>query len=145
MLAHLRFRWELWRLERDQRSVGKKNEAKVLDAKKRKLSGDEIYVIENDAAGDYFHFQDEIRKLHSRYLWSQAARLLIPRPDLDDEEMWEHMPPNNVYLTEKGINHMRAAIRAERKGRAELFLMYVPGIVGILGALIGLTSILMKH
>jgi hypothetical protein len=145
VFAYLRFRWDLWQLEREQRKIGKKYEAMIKDANARKLSVGEIDTIEYEGTVDSLEFQENIWKLHSRYLCRQAARVLLPTPDLDNKEMWEHEPPNRVYLTEKGINHTRAAIRAERKARAEMFLMYVPGIVGILGTLIGLTSILVKH
>jgi hypothetical protein len=62
--------------------------------------------------------------------------------------MWVH-DGDRHFLTPAGFAQLRAAIRAERKARAEetkaradLFAMWVPGIVGILGALIGLASIL---
>ena len=59
--------------------------------------------------------------------------------------MWEKDDPNHVFLTERGINHMRALVRGERKAQADLFLMWMPGVVGILGALIGLAAILTGH
>jgi hypothetical protein len=124
------------------RQLEKKYEVELKAAKKRKASADEIHLIENDGAGDYFHFQDEIKQLHSRYLTTQASRLLIPRPPMNDDEMWESDGPNRFFITEHGIDHMRAAIRAERKARVELFLMWMPGVVGILGALIGLVAVL---
>ena len=61
---------------------------------------------------------------------------------MNDDEMWESDGPNRFFITEHGIDHMRAAIRAERKARVELFLMWMPGVVGILGALIGLVAVL---
>ncbi|MGC1349165.1 MAG: hypothetical protein WA858_05240 [Xanthobacteraceae bacterium] len=141
MFDYLRFRWKLGQLERELRQNEKHYETKLKTAKQRKASADELHLIQDEGAGEYFHFRDEIRKLHSRYLHTQASRLLIPRPSLNDETMWEHEGPF-VYLTEHGINHLRATIRAERKARVELFLMWVPGVVGILGALIGLVAIL---
>jgi hypothetical protein len=142
--GYVGFRWELFWLEREQRRLGKKHIAALKAAKLRKASADEIYVIDDDGAGDYFYIQDEIRKLHSRYLCSQTSRLLLPLPATSDETMWEKEGANYIYLTEHGINHLRAAIRAERKARVELFLMWMPGVVGILGALIGLAAILMQ-
>ena len=47
-----------------------------------------------------------------------------------------------AYLSQRGINKLRADIRAERKARVELLLMWVPGVVGVLGALIGLVAVL---
>jgi hypothetical protein len=74
----------------------------------------------------------------------KTSRLLLPLPATSDETMWEKEGANYIYLTEHGINHLRAAIRVERKARVELFLMWMPGVVGILGALIGLAAILMQ-
>ena len=142
MFGYLGFRWELFQLEREKRQLERKTAAAIKAAKSRKASRDEIDEIENDWAGDFFHFRDEIRKLHSRYLCSQASRLLLPQPPPSDETMWERDGPNHFYLTEHGINHLRAAIRSERKARVELFLLWVPGVVGLLGALIGLVAIL---
>jgi hypothetical protein len=45
-------------------------------------------------------------------------------------------------LSRAGINELRSAIRAEKKARVERFLMWAPGITGILGAAIGLAAIL---
>jgi hypothetical protein len=142
MFEYLRFRWKLGQLERERRQLEKINAAKLKAARERKASAEEIHLLQDDGASDYFHFQDEIRKLHSRYLFTQASRLLLPRPSMSDDTMWEREGPNSFYLTELGINHLRAAIRAERKARVELFLMLMSGVVGILGALIGLAAIL---
>jgi len=122
MFAYLGFRWEL--LEREQRQLEGKTAAAVKAAKKRNVSADEIYEIEHDGAGDYFHFQDEIGKLHSRYLSTQAARMLLPRPDLNDAVMWEKEGPNYIYLTEHGINHMKGGYT----GRTESASGAVPDV-----------------
>jgi hypothetical protein len=111
-------------------------------AKARNASRGEIETLEYERAMDGMDSSDEIRRLHSRYYFRQAARMLIPLPDSKDKELWEHEPPNRVYLTERGIVHMRSAIRAERKARLEMFLMWVPGVVGLLGTAIGLAAIL---
>jgi hypothetical protein len=142
MFGYFGFRWELFRLERGMRQLGREGDARVAVAKSNNASAEEIHAIERDDAIEGFRFQDEIRQLHSRYICTQSAPLIIPRPDFKDETMWEKEGPNYIYLTEHGINHMRAAIRAERKARLEMFLMWVPGVVGILGTLIGLAAIL---
>lgn len=143
MLDYLRFRWALYKLKREYRGVQRKNDAELARAKAAGKTGDDLYVIESDAAGDFFYFQDEVRRAHSRHLIQEAQRLLVPSPDSNDANLWDK-EGNRVWLTEKGINHMRAAVRAEKKARAELLLMWIPGIVGVLGALIGLASVLMS-
>jgi hypothetical protein len=80
----------------------------------------------------------------SAYLVSEADRLLIPLPDWDDENSWTTFNTDTVehVLSRTGIDELRSKIRAEKKARADRFVMWVPGIVGILGALIGLAAIL---
>jgi len=58
--------------------------------------------------------------------------------------MWDSEQGGFSYLSQLGINKLRADIRAERKARVELFLMWMPRVVGILGALIGLAAILVR-
>ena len=112
-------------------------DAALKIAKADKAPPDKIQELEYDAASEGWYFGDEIRKLHSKYLCRLAARMLIPLPDLTDKEMWEHEPPHYVHLTERGINHIRTAIRAEKKARVELLLMWMPGVVGELCAEVG--------
>ena len=142
MFDYLRFRWKLGQLERDLRQTDNKYEADIKAARQRKASADDVDSIEHAQMSEHFLFRDEIQTLHSRYLSTQASRLIIPRPPLGDETMWEKDGLDRHILSEAGINHLRAAIRAERKARLELFLMWVPGVVGILGALIGLVAML---
>jgi hypothetical protein len=144
MFEYLSFRWDLWRIERADRKVYKKYTAYIEKAKVKNASKDEIGTLEYERAIDGMEYADEIRKLHSRYYCSQAARMLIPTPDTEDKTMWEQESTRRFYLTEKGIMHVRSLVRAERKARLEMFVMWVPGVVGLIGAGIGLASILMK-
>ena len=144
MFPYLQFRKKLRKLERDQRAEEKGYDAKIAEAKKRGAKGDEIADINQEGMSFYFHYQDEIQRLHSDYLISQARRMFIPVPSLQDKTVWEQDSADRVYLNEAGINQLRATIRAEKKARAEFVLMWVPGLVGILGALIGLASVLKK-
>ncbi|MGJ5175269.1 hypothetical protein ACQR16_10150 [Bradyrhizobium oligotrophicum] len=144
MFLYLQFRRKLRKLERDQRSEEKGYEERIAEAKKRGAKGEEISDIDQEGLSLYFHYQDEIQQLHSSYLISQARRLFIPAPPLNDKAMWDHDIGDRVFLSEQGINQLRAAIRVEKKARAEFVLMWVPGLVGILGTLIGLASILKK-
>jgi 5-formyltetrahydrofolate cyclo-ligase len=142
VITYIRFRWDLYQIERQERKLDRRHKQIIRAAKKRGGTSEELYGLERDRAIGGWHFQDEIRKLHSRYLCSQASRMLLPQPDQKDEMMWEKETPDRICLTERGINHMRALVRAERKAQTELLLMWVPGVVGTLGALIGLAAIL---
>jgi hypothetical protein len=114
VLAYLRFRWELYNLESEQRRIGRINNEALAKAKRAGKPSDDLYAIEEEGASDYFHFQDEIQRLHSRYLVQEARRLVIPCPDLADTTIWDK-DGNRVFLTEKGINHMRGPCGRRRK------------------------------
>jgi hypothetical protein len=99
--------------------------------------------MESEIAGDYWENRDQVRKAHTRYLLKKSSHLIVPLPDRD-EAMWDHDDTGHSYLTDAGINTARAAIRAEKKARIEMILMWVPGVVGILGTLVGLAAILVR-
>jgi hypothetical protein len=142
MLSYIRFRWQLFRLDRQERRLEKDDGKAIEAAKKRNASKEEIHELELVSSHTGLHFQDEIQKLHSQHLIREASRLIIPHPELKESVMWDKDEAGYIYLSQRGINKLRADIRAERKARVELLLMWVPGVVGVLGALIGLVAVL---
>jgi hypothetical protein len=63
----------------------------------------------------------------------------------DDEKTWttfSDVDGVQHVLTRKGINELRAAIRTELKGRSERFLMLTSGMIGVIGAITGLVSVI---
>jgi hypothetical protein len=144
VLDYIQLRWKLWRTHRSWSKLDAKYTAALEEAKKRKAAKDEIESVEAEFHADYFDYCEQVETAHSQFLCKRASRLIIPLPKFDDSDMWEdfHDGSGRHHLTETGINALRAAIRAERKARLDMFLMWVPGIVGILGALIGLVSVL---
>ena len=106
---------------------------------------EEVGSLLSISSHSYFYYREEIARLHSEHLVHQAVRLFIPIPSIDDEAMWKKSnTTNQFFMTEQAINQLRVAIRAERKARTEVFLMWVPGVIGLLGAAIGLAAILVK-
>lgn len=142
MFAYLRFRYRLWRLERHDRRVSKRNTAKLDAAEKRNAPKEEIAALQTEVGASEWFSQCDIQRLHSDYLRNVAHKLIIPVATLGDNLMWDKLGDNLHCLSEHGINKLRADIRAEKKARVELFIMWMPGVVGILGALIGLAAIL---
>jgi hypothetical protein len=143
MFEYPLLRWKIWRFERaaraDEEGTGKAVEA----AKARGASDDEIEEIAGGS--DESVLRRKVHEAMSKYLVSKAHRMVIPLPDSQDEKFWSINSDNNErVLTRAGINELRSAIRGEKKARVELFLMWVPGVVGILGTLIGLASILKR-
>jgi hypothetical protein len=145
MLAYLRFRYRLWRSERRGLRISKRNATIFEAAEKRKASKEEIVALQSEVGAAEWFSQIEIQQLHSDYLRSVAYKLVIPIPSLGENLMWDKFSDNLHCLSEHGINKVRADIRAEKKARVELFLMWMPGVVGILGALTGLAAVLVGH
>jgi len=138
-MDYLKFLWQLWRWQKQYIEDERRTEAAVAAAKARGCEASEIEEIWGGSDAQVLRYR--VRRAMSDYLIAEADRLLIPLPDKEDEKIWENIE-RYPTLTQQGINEVRAEIRAERKARMELFVMWVPGVVGVLGALIGLASIL---
>jgi 5-formyltetrahydrofolate cyclo-ligase len=142
MFEYLRFRRELMEIERWQRKADAKYKKDIAAARKRGAMRDEVLQIESLAQFEDRTADEDIQRAHTRYLWREAHRLFIPTPHHEDEESWEEVG-NRQVLTRKGINDLRAAIRAEKKVRREQVLMWVPAataLTGLAGAAIGVIA-----
>lgn len=86
---------------------------------------------------------DEIRKLESDYFIKLANKLLIPIPKHEYEsEAWEHTEDGRSCLSITALTELRSSVRKELKERDEHMLMWATGITGVIGALIGLVSVI---
>lgn len=83
--------------------------------------------------------------LTTAHLLQDARRLQLPLPDFDDETCWEESYSfGGRHLTATGITKLRSEIRLERKARWDSVSSQMTLIIGLLGAIIGLVSILKK-
>jgi hypothetical protein len=142
MLEYLRYRWKIARLQRAIRADEEGTKRAVEDARRRGAAH-EVEEIEGGSDAPVLRYK--LRQTMSSYLEAQADRLFIPLPDLKDHNKWtvfDNGRREEHVLSREGIDELRSKIRTERKARAERFLMWSSGIVGILGALIGLASML---
>jgi hypothetical protein len=100
--------------------------------------------LEKSAASEIGSITDSLHNLHYDYLWNQAARLMIPIPDPRDTDNWEdsEFGPFGRRPRKKAINELRAAVRAEKKARMDLLVIWLPSVIGIIGALTGLAAVL---
>jgi hypothetical protein len=134
MLDYLRFRLDLWKLERSKRKIIKGYAADLAEARKRKAPRDEREGILHTERWELEAVDDEIAQLHTLYLLRKAHRLIIPIPKTDDGETWEVSKQFGYrLLTPKGMSDLRAAARAERKARREEWLVFVPMIGAVTG------------
>lgn len=97
--------------------------------------------------------EDEEKRLTSNSLEFEARSLWLPIPPKDDAARWEEFTDNTNthYLSPLGMTELRAAIRKERAERRAVMEWWIKtlgaalGILtGLIGALIGLVSILKK-
>lgn len=147
MFRYWQFHRKLTGLEREQRKTYDAYRSDIANAKKRGEKPDKIYEIESLAMHEDHSYDEEIQRLHSRYLLVEARRMMIPTPDWEDETAWEGPEYGPKYLTKKGIIELRSAVRAEKKVRREQVLMWVPvigAITGLIGTAIGLLAFLTK-
>ena len=142
MLAYILFQRKLFKIKRRQRRDERPIKAALADAKTKEFPIDEISNLENDYGHIQVRYLDEILRLHTEYLIRESNRLIVPYPAANEPGMWERDDEGYVRLTEAGISKLRADIRAEKKARLERVIMWMPGVVGILGALIGLAAVL---
>jgi len=143
MFNYMRFRWLLRQNEKARRRAHRRYEKRIAAARAEGVTQDKIEDINSDAMRDDYELDDEVFELHTSYLMGQARRLMITTPDRKNEEMWTRaLISGYPHLTKKGIAELRAAIRAERKAQRESFLLWVPGITGILALIVALAAIL---
>jgi hypothetical protein len=146
MFDYLRFRIRVRRLEKLIRTHRKAAKRRVVwgdDWRKAIKEAEESWKEKEES------FRNIIYSIHTDYLRSEAHRLVVPMPDQTDDTVWRRACPEGKpefeYLTAKGINDLRAAIRAEKKVRREHLLMWLPMVValtGLIGAATGLAAIL---
>jgi hypothetical protein len=142
VLAYILFQRKLFKIKRRQRRDERPIKAALADAKTKEFPIDEISNLENDYGHIQVRYLDEILRLHTEYLIRESNRLIVPYPAANEPGMWERDDEGYVRLTEAGISKLRADIRAEKRARLERVIMWMPGVVGILGALIGLAAVL---
>jgi hypothetical protein len=142
VLAYILFQRKLFKIKRRQRRDERLIQAALADAKTKEFPVDEISNLENDYGHIQVRYLDEILRLHTEYLIRESNRLVVPYPAANEPGMWERDDEGYVRLTEAGMSKLRADIRAEKRARLEHVIMWLPGVVGMLGALIGLAAVL---
>lgn len=145
VFAYIRFRRQLSKIKRRQKRDEQPIKTALTDAKTKEFPVDEIRNLENDYGHIQVQYLEEILRLHTNYLIRESNRLVVPYPATSEPGMWERDDEGYVRMTEAGIGKLRADIRAERRARLERIIMWMPGVVGILGALIGLAAILTRN
>jgi hypothetical protein len=143
MFDYLRFWWKLRRVERWRRGTEAKYDKELKEARQRKAMGTELHEIGERAFWENRVYDEEVWQLHTRYLFAEANRLVIPTAEYHAPEAWEEGGTGR-YLTLKSLNELRAAVRAEKKFRREAWLTWVPlitALTGLCGVIVGVLSV----
>lgn len=130
---------------------------KELDKAYDKAKSDGLKDQElNGFVSDYWfevNWAEEEYRIHlTRKLTSEATRMFIPTPERDtskdsheDENgFWEFgwVLRNQWFLTDKGVDVLRRQIRSEKKERFETVARWVTLLIGLLGAVMGVISLI---
>jgi hypothetical protein len=142
VFAYILFQRKLSKIKRRQKRDENAIKVALTEARIKGLLIDDIRDLENDYGHIQVRYLDEILRLHTEHLIRESNRLVVPYPAATEPGMWERDDDGYVRMTEAGISKLIADIRAEKRARLERVIMWMPGVVGILGALIGLAAIL---
>ena len=87
------------------------------------------------------------RLILTRFLRFEADRFGVDLPNTKEEAMygqveWDDDESEPYYLTDAGVRLTRDRIRAEKKHRREVAAFWVTSVVGVIGALTGMISVL---
>ena len=106
-------------------------------------------LLHERAADEYFEYE-EAETAFTRSLSLKARSIRVPVPpypnEREENEWWSYSHSlGEWYLTPKGVDEVRDAIRKEERWRAEKraqWIAWVSALTGLVGALIGLVAAL---
>jgi hypothetical protein len=145
MISTIKYRWSLNSVYKKIAQERKHYDKLIAEAKKRGPKKDEIPMLEAEFFAVYDEYKEDIGTLVTQRLLRKARKLMLPIPELGDENLWERCQfSNRSNLTEKGIAELRATIRREQKETREMYLPWVAAFTGLVGAITGLLAIILK-
>ncbi len=114
------------------------------ELKSKKVDVNEIGGLYSQASYEDMECTDEIQELNTRYLITEAEKLIIPVPSREKNSgFWEESRiTGSDHLTTKGIAELRSAIRKESRERKAAILIWVTALIGLVGAVSGLIAVI---
>jgi hypothetical protein len=151
MIAFIRYSWSLRILQREQA----KTERLYLKKRSEIEKDADLEKIQSLDTEEMFERQvihDQIARLETVYWRNEAQRHLVPVPSFDASEVldnetlnWELASTRIQYqLKPKALAELRSAVRKEKKEQREAWQSWVALVIGLLGTIIGLVSVLKK-
>ena len=123
----------------------------VRKARKEGKNQDDIESLYGEWGNERDVIDDDIDRLITKRLLTQANKLDIPTPGITDKESWEqgYHGYGSWHLSPKARHELRSQIRKEKNDRSErsrrwitLFIGLIAALTGLIGALIGLLAFL---
>lgn len=108
---------------------------------------------ESGALSDHHHQMEASEQwlalIQTEYFIREAERLLVPIPEYSDKTMysrveWDDHPDEPYYLTALGLKTLKASVRDEKKHRRDIAAFWMSASTGLVGATIGLITIISK-
>ena len=133
--------WDLYKAKKALRDQKRPYLKDLKKAKKDGKSEAEIDCICVEMDGVCRVYKFEVDVLEARRLVKRANKLQVPVPNYSNKEMWKHVF-NYRFLTEKGKLHLINIIRKEKRERVGVFFKRASIVIGLIGALMALISVL---
>lgn len=148
MLATLRYELALWRLQKEQRKLRHYFEKKNRELVANKASAIEMQRLSEEEMFEVGTIQDQIARLQTTFFREEANRYMIHVPPFDteaDNAAWEFSSTCAHYqLKREALAELRSAVRKEKTERVQRFQSWATIVIGLIGAMIGLISVLKK-
>lgn len=146
MTEYYRYRAKLAKLFRQKESLRSAFTSDIRKAQKGCKSRKDIQSLEHQSCFEESIIDEEIAILATDNLIRKAKRRFMPIPSHDTDGMWVQCNTisNRYVLTNQGISQLRSSLHKERKEHAELVVMVLAVLTGIIGAITGLVAVIIK-
>ena len=124
MIEAIKYRWQLRKPNRKRDELSRFYADKEAESK----SSQDKEIIRADAGDEIVSIIEEIDSLQTKRFCQLANRLLVPIPDRSNKGIWE----------------IKKLIRQEKRERSEGFIVWIPALTGIIGAITGLAAVLTR-
>ncbi len=135
----------------DKKKIKKLNKViadlqKEIENKKEGKTPKEQHDIENEIVSEMFLYWDEIDTIISRDLINDAKKFGVLLPDDNDKKMWTTNKYEKRILSQKGQILVKKEIRNENREKWKFIILcfstFFSLIIGLLGAIIGIISVI---
>jgi len=144
MFAYLRYKLELRRLNKFGSNLSKqRKEFEDSD----EVCGPERYPDLQPILDKEWELESWIDFHQTKYYESICREMIIPMPEKNDQKLYykfnfDDDAGDRYILTTAGFHEVRNSIRDEKKRKREAVGFWITMLTGVIGALIGLVSVL---